>query len=285
MDSVAVLCTIGSDEMVVHNESFSTCPDINDSLCYDKNSLDHKILFVFIFSGLLLCATFLTLYVLIWKKRQCSSQTTFSRIEDSGAHSTRSTNCCIRIWKIVDNDYGEESELNPLLGSYSDTTHDDRCYNTSAENQIKVAHTSNTRATVSAQKDKDVTTIVYHGIGHDAISIQILITNYKINIAFLRKDVLRLKAFRYVSNMPIKEGQSMTVRLYGPAQKEKDVINMVNYAKLFDKNYAEKLASDELINRARVKKTIPRLKSRPSINFSSPLCTNISDVDVLKGSS
>lgn len=33
MDSVAVLCTIGNDEMVVHNNSFSTCPGNLISYC------------------------------------------------------------------------------------------------------------------------------------------------------------------------------------------------------------------------------------------------------------
>lgn len=61
----------------------------------------------------------------------------------------------------------------------------------------------------------------------------------------------------------------MTVQPYGPAQKEKDVNSMVNYAKMFDKEYAEKLASDTLINNARRQKQrqkqIPSLKSCPSV--------------------
>lgn len=63
----------------------------------------------------------------------------------------------------------------------------------------------------------------------------------------------------------------MTVQSYGPAQKEKDVINMVNYAKIYDKDYAEKLASDTLINNARQQQKISSLKSRPSV--SAPTCS------------
>lgn len=35
------------------------------------------------------------------------------------ANTTRSENCCERFWKKEENDYGEESELTPLLESVS----------------------------------------------------------------------------------------------------------------------------------------------------------------------
>ncbi|XP_063442699.1 uncharacterized protein LOC134723000 [Mytilus trossulus] len=215
----------------------------------------------------------------MWKKRKRSSRTIFSSLEGSVANSTRSERCCVRFWETRDC-YGEESEKIPLLGSNSDILNNDRCYDTYEEDQTNVAFTSREWTIIPAQKDEDVTGIVYHGTGQDQSDIQRLITNFKINIAFLWKSVRRLKAFRYSPNMPIEEGQ-----VYGPAQKEKDVINMVNYAKIFDKDYAEKLASDELINSARLKKTIPRLKPQPSFYVAGPRGTNVSDVDVLKGSS
>lgn len=64
----------------------------------------------------------------------------------------------------------------------------------------------------------------------------------------------------------------MTVHSYGPAQKEKDVINMVTYAKIYDKDYAERLVSDTLINNARQQQKESRLESCPSV--SALPCTN-----------
>ncbi|XP_076109358.1 uncharacterized protein LOC143078359 [Mytilus galloprovincialis] len=134
-----------------------------------------------------------------------------------------------------------------------------------------------------AQKMKDVARIVIYASLHDNDYIQVLTTNIRINLARCRSSNGGLDTLTCLPHSATRTSETWGI---GPAQKMVDVIRMVNYLKLHDKLYIQKVVTNTRVNCARKQWSIS--SRNISASSSVPGIANVSTAnmaDVIKASS